>query len=393
MKSGAIFLSHSLTPSHEMLTREGTMETRKLSDRLLLLIVLIFVIVGIVMVYSSSSVSAASKFGSDTYFLKRQLCFAVIGFILMFLAMNIRYQVLQRFAYPILIGNLLLLILILIPGVGTTIGGATRWFRLGPLSFQPSELAKLALIIFLAYSLTKKENKIKSFSIGFLPHVIITLTMCGLVLFQPDFGTAMILLSLFFILLFVAGSRVRYLAYFMGIASLGCYFLISSVGYRLDRITAFLNPWDDPTSTGFQIIQSFLALGSGGLWGTGLGNGKQKLFYLPEAHTDFILSIIGEEIGFIGVLVLIILFIILAYCGIKISIRAADLFGTYLALGITSLITLHAVINLGVVLGLLPTKGSTLPFISYGGTSLVVNLISIGILLNISSQLPKKQEL
>jgi cell division protein FtsW len=179
----------------------------------------------------------------------------------------------------------------------------------------------------------------------------------------------------------------------MGIASLGCYFLISSVGYRLDRITAFLNPWDDPTSTGFQIIQSFLALGSGGLWGTGLGNGKQKLFYLPEAHTDFILSIIGEEIGFIGVLILIILFIILAYCGIKISIRASDLFGTYLALGITSLITLHAVINLGVVLGLLPTKGSTLPFISYGGTSLVVNLISIGILLNISSQLPKKQEL
>ena len=215
--------------------------------------------------------------------------------------------------------------------------------------------------------------------------------MSGLVLLQPDFGAAMILLFLFFILMFAAGTKIRYLTSLLGVMSVGCYFLITCVGYRLDRITAYLNPWEDPTATGFQIIQSFLAFGSGGLWGAGLGNGKQKLFYLPEPHTDFICSIIGEELGFIGILLVIILFITLFFCGLKIALKAPDLLGTYLALGITSLISLHTVINLGVVMGLLPTKGSTLPFISYGGTSLVVNLIGIGILLNISSQLPVKR--
>ena len=224
------------------------MEKRKFYDHVLPLIVLTFVIVGIVMVYSSSSISATNRFGDSTYFLKRQLCFAAIGFLLMLLAMKIRYQILTRLVYPILITSFLLLIFVLIPGIGTTIGGSMRWFRFGPFSFQPSEFAKLALIIFLAYSLSNKEKKIKSFSIGFLPHLIVTLFMFTLVLLQPDFGTAMILLLLFFVLVFAAGSRVRYLAYFAGIASVGCYFLISSVGYRLDRVTAFLNPWEDPGS-------------------------------------------------------------------------------------------------------------------------------------------------
>ena len=367
------------------------MESRKLHNHLLLLIVFALVGTGIVMVYSSSSISADTKFGDSIHFLKRQSCFALIGLLLMFFVMNIRYQVLQRLVYPIIIISFLLLILVLIPGIGTTIGGSTRWFRIGPLSFQPSELAKLALVIFLAYSLSKKEKAIKSFSIGFLPHLIVTLVMSGLVLLQPDFGAAMILLFLFFILMFAAGTKIRYLTSLLGVMSVGCYFLITCVGYRLDRITAYLNPWEDPTATGFQIIQSFLAFGSGGLWGAGLGNGKQKLFYLPEPHTDFICSIIGEELGFIGVLLVIILFITLFFCGLKIALKAPDLLGTYLALGITSLISLHAVINLGVVMGLLPTKGSTLHFISYGGTSLVVNLIGIGILLNISSQLPVKR--
>ena len=368
------------------------METHKYYDQLLLLIVVILVGIGIVMVYSSSSISAATRFGDGIHFLKRQSCFALIGLLFMLLVMNIRYQALKRLVYPIIITSLLLLILVLIPGIGTSIGGSSRWFRIGPLSFQPSEFAKLALIIFLAYSLAKKEKKIKSFSIGFLPHLIVTIVMCGLVLLQPDFGTAVTLLFLFFILMFAAGSKIRYLAYVLSAMSVGCYFLISCVGYRLNRITAYLNPWEDPTSTGFQIIQSFLAFGSGGLWGTGLGNGKQKLFYLPEPHTDFIFSIIGEELGLIGVLLVIILFILLLCCGVKIALKAPDLFGTYLALGITSLIVLHMVINLGVVMGLLPTKGSTLPFISYGGTSLVVNLISIGFLLNISSQLLVKRK-
>jgi cell division protein FtsW len=362
------------------------METRKVYDNLILLTVLTCVIIGIIMVYSSSSVSAAKNFGTGTYFLKRQICFAGIGFLLMFLAMRIKYQYLKHFVYYILIGSMLLLVLVLIPGVGTTIGGSTRWFRFGPISFQPSELTKLALVIFLSYSLSKKTDKIKTFAIGFLPHVIATILLVSLLLLQPDFGSAMILVSLFTILIFAAGSSLKHLASFLAVGGVGCYFLISSASYRLARFTAFLDPWSDRMNTGFQIIQSFLAFGSGGFWGTGLGNGKQKLFYLPEPHTDFIFSIIGEELGFIGVIAIIILFIILTYCGIKICAKAPDLFGTYLALGITSFIVLHAVINLGVVMGLLPTKGSTLPFISYGGTSLVVNLTSIGILLNISSQ-------
>jgi len=369
------------------------MEPRKTYDHMLFVIVLILMIIGVIMVYSSSSVSAAKSFGSAAYFLKRQLCFAGIGFLLMFSAMKIRYQLLKRFVYSILIASVFLLILVLIPGVGSTIGGSTRWFRFGPLSFQPSEFAKLALVIFLAYSLSNKEKNMQSFTIGFLPHVIVTLGMAGLVLLQPDFGTAMLMLFLLSIMVFVAGSRVKHLASFFSISSVACYFLISSASYRLDRFTAFLNPWKDPMATGFQIIQSFLAFGSGGLCGAGLGNGKQKLFYLPEAHTDFIFSIIGEELGFIGVIAVIFLFILLAYCGVKIATKAPDLFGTYLALGITSLIILHAVINLGVVMGLLPTKGSTLPFISYGGTSLIVNLTGTGILLNISSQFAKKRTL
>jgi len=362
-------------------------------DYLLLLIVVILVGIGIVMVYSSSFINAATRFNDGVHFLKRQLCFSLIGLLLMVLIMNIRYQALKRFVYPILVTSLLLLTLVLIPGMGTSVGGSTRWFRIGTLSFQPSEFAKLSLVIFLAYSLSKKEGKIKSFLIGFLPHLIVTLLISGLVLLQPDFGSAMIMLLIFFILMFVAGGKIIYLTYLLCATSIGCYFLISCVGYRLDRLTSYLNPWEDPTSMGFQIIQSFLAFGSGGLWGVGLGSGKQKLFYLPEPHTDFIFSIIGEEIGFIGVLLVIILFIILFYCGLRISIRAPDLFGTYLALGITSLIILHVVINMGVVMGILPTKGSTLPFISYGGTSLVVNLISIGVLLNISSQLSAKRKL
>ena len=368
-----------------------TMGPRISHNYLLHFIVCIMVSIGIIMVYSASSISAANRFGDSIHFLKRQSLFALIGFLLMLIVMKVRYQVLRRLSFPFFIGSIFLLMLVVIPGIGTTIGGSSRWFRIGPLSLQPSEIAKFALIIFFAASLSKKEKNVKSFSVGFLPHLVVTLLLCALVLLQPDFGTAVMLFSLFFILMFVAGGKIRYLASVCAVGAVGCYFLISSVGYRLNRISAYLNPWEDPTSTGFQIIQSFLAFGSGGLWGTGLGNGKQKLFYLPEAHTDFIFSIIGEELGFIGVLLIIFLFIALCFCGVRIALKAPDLFGTYLALGITSLIVLHAIVNLGVVMGLLPTKGSTLPFISYGGTSLVVNLTGVGILLNIASQLSMKR--
>lgn len=369
------------------------MESRKIYDHLLLAIVCTFVIIGIIMVYSSSSIAAAANRGTGTYYLKKQISFAALGFLLLFIAKNIRYQLLKRFVYIILAISILSLLLVVVPGLGTTISGSTRWFRLGYISFQPSEFAKLALVIFLAYSLSSKEDKMKSFSVGFLPHLIVTLTMSALVLTQPDFGTAMLMLMLFFILTFAGGCSLKHLGTFLGCAAAGGYLLIMSAGYRLDRITAFLDPWKDASDRGFQIIQSFLAFGSGGLWGTGLGNGKQKLFYLPEPHTDFICSILGEELGFIGVGIIIMLFILLTYCGIKICLKAPDLFGTYLALGITTLIALHAAVNLGVVMGLLPTKGSTLPFISYGGTSLVINLASMGIMLNISSQPSLKTKL
>ena len=369
------------------------MESRKLYDRLLLAIVFTFVIVGIIMVYSSSSISAADRCGTDTYYLKKQIAFAAIGFLMLFIARNIRYQLLKRFVYVILGLSIVSLVLLLIPGLGRTIGGATRWLRVGPVSFQPSEFAKLGLVIFLAYSLSGKEDKMKSFSVGFLPHLLVTLFMAALVLAQPDFGTAMLMLMLFFVLVFAGGGRIKHLASFSALAAAGGYLLIISTHYRLDRLIAFRNPWKDASDTGYQITQSFLALGSGGLWGTGLGNGTQKLFYLPEPHTDFIFSILGEELGFAGACVIILLFGLLTYCGIKICLKAPDLFGTYLALGITAFIGLHAVINLGVVMGLLPTKGSTLPFISYGGTSLVINLTSMGILLNIASQPSMKTKL
>jgi cell division protein FtsW len=369
------------------------MESRKVYDRLLLAIVFTFVIIGIIMVYSSSSISAADRCGTDTYYLKKQIAFAAIGFLLLFIARNIRYQLLKRFVYLILGLSIVSLILVLIPGLGKTIGGATRWLRVGPVSFQPSEFAKLSLVIFLAYSLSAKEDKMKSFSVGFLPHLLLTLFMAGLVLAQPDFGTAMMVLILFFLLVFAGGGRIKHLASCAALAAVGGYLLIITTNYRLDRLTAFLDPWKDASDTGFQIIQSFLALGSGGLWGTGLGNGTQKLFYLPEPHTDFIFSILGEELGFVGTCTIIVLFGVMIYCGIKICLKAPDLFGTYLALGITAFIGLHAAINLGVVMGLLPTKGSTLPFISYGGTSLVINLTSMGILLNIASQPSLKTKL
>jgi cell division protein FtsW len=238
----------------------------------------------------------------------------------------------------------------------------------------------------MSYYLAKKQQSIKDFSVGFLPPFIVTGIMALLILRQPDYGTAFVLITLLFIMLFVGGSRLFYLlSSLMLLAPLGFYLILTSP-YRFKRFLAFLDPWSDPRNTGFQIIQSYLAFGSGGGLGVGLGNGGQKLFYLPEAHTDFILSVVGEELGFLGVMLVIGLFFAVVFCGIKIAFRARDLLGTFLAVGLVSLIGLQCVLNMGVVMGLLPTKGSTLPFVSYGGTSLVVNLIAVGILLNISSQ-------
>ena len=363
------------------------MNNKSLTQNLMIFIPIIMVGLGIIMIYSSSSIFAAERFNDNAYFFKKQTLFGICGIICMLLIMKVPYSFFSKIAYPLWFLCLGLLIALLIPGIGTKVGGAVRWLRLGPLSFQPSEMAKLGVIILLASSLSKKDpSKIKTFTIGILPHLVFVLPVCFLIVLQPDFGTSVIILSVFFTLLFAAGAPFRYLSLIGIIAGLTGSLLIICKGYRAARLLTFLNPWENPTGSGFQIVQSFLAFGSGGLWGTGLGRGTQKLFYLPEPHTDFILTVIGEEFGFVGVITVIILMLIIIACGINIAIHARDMFGTYLALGITSLIGLQATINMSVVMGLLPTKGIPLPFISYGGTSLLINLASVGILLSISRQ-------
>jgi cell division protein FtsW len=265
-----------------------------------------------------------------------------------------------------------------------------RWLKIQFFSFQPSEFAKLGLVVFLAYLLAKKEEKIRSFSFGFLPPVLLSGLVIALVMKEPDFGAALFLTVMVFFLLFVSGARVIYIvgAFLMAIPV--AYTLLMTVGYRYKRLMSFIRPWEDPTGTSFQIIQSFLSFGSGGFFGLGLGEGRQKLFFLPAPHTDFIFSIIGEELGLVGAMGVVLLFLILTLRGIQIGLSIEDRFGAYLALGITLMISLQAVINMGVVLGLLPTKGLTLPFISYGGTSLIVNLAGVGILLHLSTHAERR---
>ena len=354
-------------------------------DYVLLVVVLALVGFGIVMVYSTTAILAGDRLGDPFFFLKRQVVYAGIGFGLMIVAMLLRYNVWKRLAYPVLALSILLLMAVLVPGIGHRAGGATRWIRIFSFSFQPSEFAKLGLIIFLAYFLTKKEEKIRSFSFAFLPTIVLSGLVIGLVFMEPDFGAALFLTVMVFLLLFVSGVRIIYIAGSFLLAIPVAYYFLMNVAYRSKRLMSFIHPWDDPSGTSFQIIQSFLCFGSGGLFGLGLGEGKQKLFYLPAPHTDFIFSVVGEELGLIGAMVLVLLFFVFTVRGITIASSLEDRFATYLALGITLMICLQAAINMGVVLGLLPTKGLTLPFISYGGTSLITNLIGVRILLNLST--------
>jgi len=354
-------------------------------DLSLLIITISLMGLGVVIVYSASAILAADRFGDGYYFLKKQALFGGFALVMMMVMMHIPYTFLRRLAYPILAVNLLFLILLLIPGIGYRVGGSTRWIRLVNFSFQPSEFTKLALIIFLAYFLEKKGDRIRTFSLGFLPVIIISGTMIYLVMLQPDFGVALFLGIMVLILLFIGGVRPSYLASSILLALPIMYLLIMRVDYRYRRIIGFLNPWEDPSRTTFQMVQSLLAFGSGGLFGTGLGGGSQKLFFLPAPHTDFIFSVIGEELGMVGATITLGLFALFTIRGFRLAFMAEDTFGTLLGVGITAMISMQVIINMGVVLGLLPTKGLTLPFISYGGTSLLVNSMGVGILLNISS--------
>jgi len=336
----------------------------------------------------------AYKWYEDSYyFLKKQLIYAIIALIAFFFAIYTDYHYYKKFTLPILIVSIALLSMVYFPGIGRTAGGASRWVRFGFFSFQPSEIAKFALILYIAESLTRKQTKdIETFVRGVLPPLIIMFVMFLLILNEPDFSTSIIILGISFIMLFIGGTRVIQL-YALIVAAIPLGILIlSREEYRKSRLLSFLNPWKDPLDSGFHIIQSLLALGSGGIFGIGLAESKQKYFYLPDQHTDFIFSIIGEELGFIGTVVIIVLFIILLWRGFRIALDTSDPFGTLLAAGITSMIVFQSIINIGVVTKMVPTTGITLPFISYGGTSLIINMFCVGILLNISRYKTIKEE-
>lgn len=338
---------------------------------------------GVVMVFSASAIEASNVFHDPFYFLRRQALFACVGLALMLGLAQLDYHKLRRLTYPALCSVTGLLLLSVI-GFGHSGGGAARWLRLGPVHVQPSEAAKLALILWLAYSLAKKQGQIiKSFSIGFLPHVAMAGALMVLCLQQPDFGSAVVLLLLTFILLFVAGARVSYLLALSAAGALAAAWLVRFKAYRWDRMLAWLNMQDHRQDLAYQPFQAIMGFGSGEWTGMGLGQGLQVL-YLPKAHTDFIAAVIGEEFGFIGFACLCAAYLVIVLRGVRAALNAEDEYGSYIAFGISALLGLQALINLSVAMAILPTKGLTLPFLSYGGSSLLVSCAATGILLNIS---------
>lgn len=353
-------------------------------DHTLLIVTIVLALVGLVMVFSASAVVAGNRFHDSGYFLKRQLAWLTFGFLLLHLASRIDYIWWKRLSIPMLGCMALLLVMVLIPSLGVAAKGARRWLRLGPISVQPAEMVKLVAVIYVAAYLTKKEDGITTFSTGLVPVLGVIGVLSGLVLLEPDLGTVVVIGLVTVGLLFLGGAQVKHLLG-LGLCAVPVVLaLVLGSSYRRQRMLTFLAPWKDASDAGFQITQSFLAFGSGGPFGVGLGEGKQKLFFLPEAHTDFVLALVGEELGLVGTVTIILLFVLFVVRGFQIAARARMPFGRHLAMGITLLIGVQALVNAGVVTGLLPTKGLTLPFVSYGGSSLIICLIGVGILLNIS---------
>ena len=346
--------------------------------------VLILSIFGLVMIYSSSYIWAEYKFNDPYKYVKQQGLFLIIGTFLMILMSKIDYRVYKEKAMNIFIICVVLLILVLIPGIGSVRNGSRSWFGIGSFGIQPSEFAKLSLIILTSKYLSKSNKFLKDIKKGVIPILLVLFLIFGLIMLQPDFGTGMIIVVSIIAMLYVAGVNIKF---FIGLGLLGIVGIVALIlvaPYRMDRITSFINPWKDPLGTGFQIIQSLYAIGPGGLLGMGFLNSRQKHFYLPEPQTDFIFSIISEEFGILGIIIVASLFIFILYCGIKISLKCDDSFGKYLAFGMIFQMIIQTVMNLMVVVGLIPVTGVTLPFLSYGGSSLLISMVSIGILLNIS---------
>lgn len=360
--------------------------SRKKSTPDFLLIILTFSLlaIGLIMVYSASAIWAEYKFHDSFFFAKRQLLFAGVGVVAMFFIMNIDYWIWRDWSKVLIIVCFLLLVLVLIPGVGMVRNGSRSWIGVGAFSIQPSEFMKLAMIAFLAKYLSENQKNITSFKHGLFPALVLVFIAFGMIMLQPDLGTGTVMVGTCIAMIFVAGARI---SHFIGLGVLGLAgfaALVLSAPYRIKRITSFLNPWEDPLGSGFQIIQSLYAIGPGGLFGLGLGQSRQKFFYLPEPQTDFIFAILAEELGFIGGSLVLLLFSLLLWRGVRIALGAPDLYGSFLAIGIISMVAIQVMINIGVVTGLMPVTGITLPFLSYGGSSLTLMLMAIGVLLNIS---------
>jgi cell division protein FtsW len=358
-------------------------------DRKLFIVTLALCLIGVVMVFSASAMTASEQFGAGYIFLLRQLIYVVLGIAGMFWLMNMDYRKLRQ---PRVVFTGLALSFVLLVGVFFLDRShqTHRWFRMGPFSFQPSEMAKLALIIFLAWFLELRRLP-RNFGVNNWLHTLApalgtTVVMAALVVKEPDMGTAFMIVVISMVMLFVAGLSFRYIAGTVLAAIPTIYLLIVRVPYRLQRFEAFLHPELDPKGAGFQLLQSLISVGSGGMTGVGLMESRQKLFFLPEAHTDFIYAIIGEELGFIGAVIVLALFAVYGWRGFVAAMKAGDDFGKFLGLGITTMVVGQALINLSVVLGMMPTKGIPLPFISYGGSSLFAMLLATGVLLNISQQ-------
>lgn len=352
-------------------------------DFVLFATIIMLVTIGVVMVYSASSYFSAFKYDDAEYFLWRQLAWAVIGTIAMIVTMNIDYHIYKKWTRVIIIITFILLCLVF---AFAPVKGAQRWIRLGPASFQPSELAKYVVALFVAKNIANNTQNIKKFWKGVVPNLLFTGAVAAMILLEKNLSITMVTIMVCVMMLFVAGTKISQMGLLAGgVLGFGATF-IAIEPYRMERLTGFLNPWADAQDTGYQLIQSLLALGSGGLTGVGIGQSRQKCFYIPEPHNDFILAVIGEELGYIGVMVVIALFIVFLWRGIVAASKAKDLYGSLLATGITSVVIFQALINIAVVSGSMPVTGVPLPFISYGGSSLVINMMFMGVLLNITRQ-------
>ncbi len=353
-------------------------------DYLLLFAVLGLLAIGTVVVFSASATTAYHTVNSPYYYLERQFMWATLGLLVLAVATRVDYWRYQKWALPLFGTAMVLLIAVLIPHVGIEINGSRRWLGVGSLQVQPSELAKIGMIFLFARLFTLHQDRLRGFWHGVVPHLAIAMVIFGLVLAEPDLGTTMAIAGTFFVMLFVAGAKKRHLGalFASGLPVLGA--LIAAEPYRLRRIVAFTDPWKHPLGEGFHTIQALLALGSGGILGLGLGYSRQALGYLPESFTDFIFAVLGEELGLLGTVTVVALFMVVAWRGYRIAMRAPDVFSSLLATGFTTMIVIQAAINIGVVTATLPVTGITLPFISYGGSSLVLSLAGVGVLLNIS---------